>query len=56
MQNDATMKELAVLKTVLKCIEKYDLGNQFPSMPLLHSRFLELTLEKVEKLGIIVAL
>ncbi len=56
MQNDATMKELVVLKTVLKCIEKYDLKNQFPSMPLLHSKFLELTLEKVEKLGIIVAL
>jgi len=56
MQNDATMKELAMFKTVLKCIEKYDLENQFPSMPFLLSRFLELTLEKVEKLGIIVAL
>jgi hypothetical protein len=50
------MKELVMLKTMLKCINKYDLENQFPSMPFLHSRFLELTLEKVEKLGIIVAL
>jgi hypothetical protein len=50
------MKELVMLKTILKCIDKYDLENKFPSMPILHSRFLELTLEKVEKLGIIVAL
>ncbi|CAK9866861.1 unnamed protein product [Sphagnum jensenii] len=34
-QNDAAMKELAALKAVLKCIEDYDLENQFPSMPLL---------------------
>jgi hypothetical protein len=56
MQNDATMKKLVMLKTMLKCIDKYDLENQFPSMPLLHSRFFGLILEKVEKLGIIVAL
>jgi hypothetical protein len=56
MQNDATMKELAMFKTMLKYIEKYDLENQFPSMPFLLLRFLELTLEKVEKLGIIVVL
>ncbi len=56
MQDDATMKELVVLKTMLKCIENYDVENQFPSMPFLHSRFSMLTLEKVEKLGIIVAL
>jgi hypothetical protein len=29
---------------------------KIPSMPLLHSRFIELTLEKVKKLGIIVVL
>ncbi len=56
MQNDATMKELALFKTMLKCIENYDLENQFPSMPFFHLRFSRLNLEKVEKLGIIVAL
>jgi hypothetical protein len=55
MQNDATMKELAMLKTMLKCIEKCDLKNQFPSMLLLHLRFFKLTLEKVDKLGFIVS-
>jgi hypothetical protein len=50
------MKELAVFKTMLKCIKNYDLENQFPSMPLLHSRFSNLTLEKIGKLGIIIAL
>ncbi|KAG0617693.1 hypothetical protein M758_4G008200 [Ceratodon purpureus] len=33
-QNDATMKELAALKAVLKCIEEYQLESQYPSMPL----------------------
>jgi hypothetical protein len=56
MHNDATMKELAVFKKMLKCIENYDLENQFPSIPFLHLRFSQLTLEKVEKLAIIVAL
>lgn len=34
LQNDATMKELAALKAVLKCIEEYQLESQYPSMPL----------------------
>lgn len=34
LQNDATMKELAALKAVLKCIEEYELESQYPSMPL----------------------
>jgi hypothetical protein len=50
------MKKLIVFKTMLKCIENYDVEDQFPSMPFLHSRFSVLTLEKVEKLGIIVTL
>lgn len=33
-QNDATMKELAALKAVLKCIEEYQLESQYPSTPL----------------------
>ncbi|CAM6116387.1 unnamed protein product [Calypogeia fissa] len=33
-QNDATMKELAALKSVLKCIEEYALEAQYASGPL----------------------
>lgn len=34
LQNDATMKELAALKSVLKCIEEYQLETSYPSSPL----------------------
>lgn len=33
-RNDATVKELAALKAVPKCIEEYQLQSQYPSMPL----------------------
>ncbi|XP_002960412.2 FRIGIDA-like protein 3 [Selaginella moellendorffii] len=47
-QNDSMMKELSATRSVLKCIEEYNLEADFPSSPL-HKRIFQLEKAKLDK-------